>query len=194
MHASGSSASALDTLLAGKREEIDGWRRLGIKSTRQSRLARTRDSKRGGEVGQGQKRETLKDGSTVYRARGVSCGRWPNGKRRLRTITGRTKKEVEAEVARITGARANGTYVHAWNGDVNELIDAYLKTSAFGRAANTALNYSKALLPARERLGIDARPGPSPGGTSRTCATGCSRRAASAAGRPAPGSARGRYG
>ena len=38
------------------------------------------------------KRETLKDGTVVYRARGVSCGRWPNGKRRLRTITGKTKK------------------------------------------------------------------------------------------------------
>lgn len=100
------------------------------------------------------RKETLKGGAVVYRARGVSCGRWPNGKRRLRTISGRTRKEVEAEVARITGARANGNYVHPWNGDVNELVDDYLKSATFERAANTAVSYSKALLPVRDRLGI----------------------------------------
>ena len=100
------------------------------------------------------KKETLKDGSTVWRARGVSAGKWPNGKRRLVTITARTKKECEAEVARITGERADGTYVPQWNGDVSEMIDAYLKSATFERAANTALSYSKALLPVRERLGI----------------------------------------
>ena len=99
-------------------------------------------------------KETLKDGGTVYRAYSVPAGKWPNGRRRQRTISGRTKKEVEAEVARITGARASGTYVHPWNGDVSEMIDAYLKSATFERAANTALSYSKALLPVRERLGI----------------------------------------
>jgi integrase len=90
----------------------------------------------------------------VLTTRGVSAGKWPNGKRRLVTITGRTKKEVEAEVARVTGQVASGTYTPRWDGTVSEMIDAYLKSATFDRAANTALNYSKALLPARDRLGI----------------------------------------
>jgi integrase len=100
------------------------------------------------------KKEPLKDGTFVWRARGVSAGKWPNGKRRLVTITGRTKKEVEREVARVTGQVASGTYTPRWDGTVSEMIDDYLKSATFERAANTALNYSKALLPARDRLGI----------------------------------------
>ena len=98
--------------------------------------------------------EPLKDGTVVYRAYSVPAGKWPNGKRRQVTITGSTKTEVRNEIARITGARASGTYVHPWNGTVIELIDAHLKSATFERAANTTLNYEKALLPARDRLGL----------------------------------------
>ncbi|MGH3218978.1 MAG: tyrosine-type recombinase/integrase [Streptosporangiaceae bacterium] len=100
------------------------------------------------------KKETLKDGTVRWRARGVSAGKWPNGKRRLVTITASTKKACEAEVARITGQVASGTYTARWDGTVAEVIDAYLKSAAFEREANTALSYSKALLPVRDRLGI----------------------------------------
>jgi hypothetical protein len=97
--------------------------------------------------------ETLKDGTVRWRARGVSTGRWPNGKRRQVTITGKTKKAVEAEVARITGQVADKKYTPRWDGTVGEMLDDYLKSACFEREANTALSYSKALLPVRERLG-----------------------------------------
>jgi integrase len=100
------------------------------------------------------KKETLRDGTVRWRARGVSAGKWPNGKRRLVTITATTKKACEAEVARVTGQVASGTYTPRWDGTVSEMLDAYLKSATFERAANTALSYSKALLPVRERLGI----------------------------------------
>jgi hypothetical protein len=60
----------------------------------------------------GQNREELlKDGSVRWRARGVSTGKDPmTGKRTQRTITGKTRKEVKAEVARITGKVADRTY------------------------------------------------------------------------------------
>ena len=54
-------------------------------------------------------RETLKDGSVRWRARGVSVvGRGPDGKRRQRTITCRTKEELEAELARLGVAAGGG--------------------------------------------------------------------------------------
>lgn len=98
-------------------------------------------------------KETLKDGTVRWRARGVSAGRWPNGHRRQVTITGRTKKEVAAEVARISGALAAGTYVHKWDGTVAEMCADYLKSATFERSANTAVNYRDALKPAVKRLG-----------------------------------------
>jgi integrase len=100
-------------------------------------------------------KEILADGKTVrWRARGVSTGRDPvTGRRRQVTITGKTKREVEAEVGRITGKVADGTYVAKWDGTVAEVIDSYLKSAEFEHEANTVLSYSKALLPVSERLG-----------------------------------------
>ncbi|WP_300611038.1 site-specific integrase [Trebonia sp.] len=99
------------------------------------------------------KKEPLKDGTFVWRARGVSVGKWPNGKRRLRTITGKTKKEVEREIARITGQVADGTYIGKWDGTVNDLLDSNLRAATRGKEANTVLSYSKAQRIPRERLG-----------------------------------------
>jgi len=43
--------------------------------------------------------------------------------------------------------------VKPWDGTVNELLDAYLRSATFGREANTAESYKHALRPVRERLG-----------------------------------------
>ena len=100
-------------------------------------------------------KEVLADGKSVrWRARGVSTGRDPvTGRRTQRTLTGKTRKEVEAEVRKIGHAVDRGTYVKPWDGLVNDVLDAYLKSALFEREANTALSYTKALLPVRERLG-----------------------------------------
>jgi integrase len=99
-------------------------------------------------------KELLKDGSVRWRARGVTVSRDPaTGKRRQVTITGKTKREVERDVSRITGQVADGTYTPRWDGTVVEVVDGYLRSAAFEREANTVLSYTKALLPVRERLG-----------------------------------------
>jgi integrase len=99
-------------------------------------------------------KEVLKGGTVRWRARGVSTGTDPvTGRRTQRTITGKTKREVEAEVKRIGVAVDNRTYVKPWDGTVAEVIDAYLASAAFEREANTVLSYTKALLPVRDRLG-----------------------------------------
>jgi integrase len=94
---------------------------------------------------------TLNNGEVRYRARGVSVGKNPaTGKRAQRTITCRTKREVEAELRRIGYAVDRGTYRAPWHGLVGELVDSYLKHGAIDWEANTRLSYEKALLPARE--------------------------------------------
>jgi integrase len=93
----------------------------------------------------------LKDGSVRYRARGVSVGKDPaTGKRAQRTITCKTKHEVEAELRRIGHAVDRGTYQRPWAGLVPELIDSYLDNGADQWEANTRLSYANALQPARE--------------------------------------------
>ena len=76
-------------------------------------------------------KEVLTDGTVRWRARGVSTGKDPvTGKRTQRTITGKTKKEVEAEVRRIGHEVDKGTYVKPWDGTVDELLDAWLRGPA----------------------------------------------------------------
>jgi integrase len=97
------------------------------------------------------RKEVLKDGTVVWRARGVSVGKDPRtGKRAQRTITRRTRKELEAELARLGVSVGNGTYRAPWHGLVPELIDSYLASGAIEWEANTRLSYRLALLPARE--------------------------------------------
>ena len=97
----------------------------------------------------------LADGKTVrWRARGVSTGRDPvTGRRTQRTITGRTKKEVEAEVRRIGAAVDRAPTLRPWDGTVNELCDSYLRVACRGREANTVRAYQHALRIPRQRLG-----------------------------------------
>ena len=61
-------------------------------------------------------KEVLADGKTIrWRARGVSTGKDPvTGRRTQRTISGKTRKEVEAEVRRIGAAVDRGTYIKPW--------------------------------------------------------------------------------
>jgi integrase len=97
------------------------------------------------------KKEPLKDGTVVWRARGVSTGKNPvTGHRAQRTITGATKREVEAELSKIGYQISNRTYKAPWHGLVPELIDSYLEHGAIEWEANTRLSYANALLPARE--------------------------------------------
>lgn len=96
-------------------------------------------------------KEVLKDGRVVWRARGVSVGKDPRtGRRRQRTVTRRTRKELEAELAKLGVATSNGTYRAPWHGLVPELVDSYLASGAIEWEANTQLSYRLALLPARE--------------------------------------------
>jgi len=91
------------------------------------------------------------DGTVRWLARGVSVGKDPaTGKRMQRTITGRTKHEVEAEVRRIGHAVDCGTYRKPWDGLVPDLLDSYLRNGADDWEANTRVSYANALQPARE--------------------------------------------
>lgn len=96
----------------------------------------------------------LKDNSVRWRARGVSTGRDPQtGRRTQRTITGRTKKDVEAEVRKIGHQVDKGTYVKPWDGTVGEVLDSYLRAATRGREANTQVAYRHAQRIPRQRLG-----------------------------------------
>ena len=93
----------------------------------------------------------LTDGTVRYRARGVSVGKDPaTGRRAQRTITCRTKREVEAELKRLGHMVDRGTYVKPWDGTVPELIASYLANGADLWEANTRLSYANALAPAAD--------------------------------------------
>jgi integrase len=97
------------------------------------------------------KKETLGDGRVVWRARGVSVGKDPvTGRRRQRTISGPTKKAVQAELHRLGVAVDRGTYRAPFHGLVPEIITSYLASGAIGWEANTRLSYANALAPAAE--------------------------------------------
>jgi integrase len=97
------------------------------------------------------RKEELQDGRVVWRARGVSVGKDPRtGKRRQRTISGPTKKAVQAELNRLGVAVDAGTYRAPFHGLVPEIIASYLASGAIGWEANTRLSYANALAPAAE--------------------------------------------
>jgi len=97
------------------------------------------------------RKEVLKDGTVVWRARGVSVGKNPaTGKRVQRTITCPTRRELDAELARIGVELARGTYRRPWDGLVPEVIDNYLANGADDWEENTRACYADILKPARE--------------------------------------------
>ncbi len=100
------------------------------------------------------RQERCQDGRVVWRARGVSVGKDPRtGRRRQRTISGPTKKAVQAELNRLGVAVERGTYRPPFRGPLAELIDSYLAWGAPGWEANTLVSYTNALAPAREYFG-----------------------------------------
>ena len=97
---------------------------------------------------------------TVQRAGGVryrftlSLGRDPaTGNRRQRVYTFDDEKQAEQERARLTGQLADGRFTDRTAATVNDALDAYLASALFEREAATAVSYTGALLPVRERLG-----------------------------------------
>jgi integrase len=97
------------------------------------------------------RKEELQDGRVVWRARGVSVGKDPRtGRRRQRTISGPTKKAVQAELNKLGVAVDQGTYRAPFHGLVPEIIASYLASGAIGWEANTRLSYANALAPAAE--------------------------------------------
>ena len=107
------------------------------------------------------RKEELQDGRVVWRARGVSVGKDPRtGKRRQRTISGPTKKAVQAELNKLGVAVDAGTYRAPFHGLVPEIIASYLASGAIGWEANT-----KCQLP--ERAGPGRRVVRAPQGAGR---------------------------
>jgi integrase len=97
------------------------------------------------------RKEELQDGRVVWRARGVSVGKDPRtGRRRQRTVSGPTKKAVQAELNKLGVAVDTGTYRAPFHGLVPEVIASYLASGAIGWEANTRLSYAGALAPAAE--------------------------------------------
>jgi integrase len=74
-------------------------------------------------------------------------------KRKQITRRFRTRRERDAELARIGHQIRTGEYVRPWDGTVNELLDAYLRSATFEKEDNTKANYEYAVQPIRERLG-----------------------------------------
>ena len=97
--------------------------------------------------------DVLADGTRRYRFT-LNVGRHPvTNARQQRTYTFTKMKDARAELGRLTGAVANGTFVDRWDGTVNDLCDESLKSATFGKAANTRASYRDALRIPRERLG-----------------------------------------
>ena len=99
--------------------------------------------------------ETIKraDGSQRYRFT-IDVGHDPvTGKRRQRRYTFARMKDARAELGRLTGAVADGTFTDRTRETVADALDAYLASACFERADNTRVSYTNALLPVRERLG-----------------------------------------
>ena len=84
----------------------------------------------------------------------IDAGRDPvTGKRRQRRYTFDKMKDARAELGRLTGSVADGTYTDRWDGTVGELCDAWLASATFGKSANTKACYRDALRVPRQRLG-----------------------------------------
>jgi integrase len=95
----------------------------------------------------------LADGSKRYRFT-ADVGADPvTSRRRQRTYTFRRMKDARAELGRLTGAVADGTFVDRSRETLSQALDKYLASAVFERSANTAASYRNCLLPVRERLG-----------------------------------------
>src|SRR5438105_15959716 len=76
-----------------------------------------------------------KDGAKHYRIT-VDIGRDPDTKKRQQiTRTFKLLREAKAERDRIGHQTKTGEYMRPWDGTVNELLDAYLRSATFEREA-----------------------------------------------------------
>ncbi|MEU1455450.1 tyrosine-type recombinase/integrase [Streptomyces avermitilis] len=99
------------------------------------------------------KKITLGDGTVRYRFV-IDVGKDPQtGKRKQLTVTKDTKKEAEAEYARIKHQRSQGTYVAPSKMTVEELVDAWLVEATKDVEAATKRSYEDAMRYVRTRLG-----------------------------------------
>jgi hypothetical protein len=95
----------------------------------------------------------LADGSKRYRFT-TDIGPDPiTGKRRQRTFTYRRMKVAKAEEARIGHQARTGEYVERSRITVAEMLDAWLVSATFEKAASSARNYADCTRIPRERLG-----------------------------------------
>jgi integrase len=94
---------------------------------------------------------TRPDGTTYWRAR-VDVA-MPGGARRQQTVRGHSRRQVEAEVARVRAGRDRGEPVARTRDTVADLLDAYLVRALPGRDEAARLTLRNTLRLPRERLG-----------------------------------------
>jgi integrase len=98
------------------------------------------------------KKVTLKNGKTRYRFV-VDVGRDENGKRKQLTVTKDTKKEAQAEYARIRHQRDAGTLIVPNKITVGEWVDEWFAKKKEDLEATTIPNYETQLSYIKDRLG-----------------------------------------
>jgi integrase len=98
------------------------------------------------------KKVILQNGKTRYRFV-VDVGRDENGKRKQLTVTKDTKKEAEAEYARIRHQRDAGTLIVPSKTTVGEWVDEWFAKKKEDLEATTIPNYETQLSYIKDRLG-----------------------------------------
>jgi integrase len=96
---------------------------------------------------------TLKSGEKRYEFT-HDAGRHPvTGRRRQTTRRFKTLKEAKAELARTGHEVQTGTFTPRWDGTVDEVLNNWLASACFERAAATKASYHGIVRIPRERLG-----------------------------------------
>ncbi|MGW3374054.1 site-specific integrase [Streptomyces hydrogenans] len=98
------------------------------------------------------KKITLASGKTRYRFV-VDIGRDENGRRKQLTVTKDTKKAAEAELARITHERNNGSFVAPTDLTVSQWVRDWLERKARDIEETSLRAYEGALVHVHERIG-----------------------------------------
>lgn len=98
------------------------------------------------------KKVVLGSGAVRYRFV-VDIGRDETGKRKQLTVTKKTQKEAQQELARIINEQTNGSFVPPNEMTVAQLLDAWLKRKQDDLEESTIQGYRNALCHAYEYLG-----------------------------------------
>ncbi len=70
----------------------------------------------------------------------VSLGYWPNGKRRVKWISGRTKTEARARLREAQRAHDVGIVAGRHDDTVRDAVESWLEQGMAGRGASTVAN------------------------------------------------------